>query len=151
MSKKYLLLIVVLLGFAVFVTGCGGGRDLPKASSRIVGHWAYFGEGETDPTIEVYIGEANDEGVGSYIWGTYPPVFRQNPIYANYRVLSEDRNAVRIEVFGLPSLPGTRSHKITINKDGQSLMIRTNPNMEHISCVPIPSYKYQYIDSKVEP
>ena len=35
MHKKFLFLIVIVLGIVVVVAGCGGGRDLSTPSSRL--------------------------------------------------------------------------------------------------------------------
>lgn len=49
-----------MLVISFVVTGCGSGGDI---STRIVGHWGYFEEGESDPGDEIYIGEFDEEGI----------------------------------------------------------------------------------------
>ncbi len=133
MTKKYLLLIVMLLGLVVFAAGCNT-RDLSKPSTRIVGHWAYTSEGEPEIFIESYIGETNEEGVGSFITAGASKIF-----YDKYRVLFEDRNMVTISVFN-EIIPSPLTHEIIVAKDGQTLEYMVTAGL-----------KYQYIDSKSEP
>jgi predicted small secreted protein len=60
MQKKHLSIIALMLIISFVVTGCGSGGDI---STRIVGHWGYYEEGESDPLYELYFGEFDEEGV----------------------------------------------------------------------------------------
>jgi hypothetical protein len=136
MNKKYLFLIVVLLGLAVLVAGCNS-RDLSKPSTRLVGHWAYWKPGDFSiyaedskaPTYESYFGE---DGIGSYAM-----VSPSETVYAQYRVLSERGDLVTISVF-----VGTESSAIK-----QEIYVTEN-NLTYRDAF---HQSYDYINSKTSP
>jgi hypothetical protein len=150
MSKKYLLLKVVLLGIVVFVAGCGGGRDMSKPSTRLVGHWRHFYEGVDSVSIATYFGALKEDGEGSFVFeGLVGETY-----YAQYRVLSDSGDTVTISVFaGSETATGTMSYdyrmfydlitetmSYNVAQDGQTMYRLENSD-----------FVYQYVDSKSEP
>ena len=133
MNKKILFLIVILLGLAVLVAGCGG-KDLSTPSSRIVGHW----QGGYVPR-EKYFGPIDDQTrTGSAVEFTDGDAF-----YFQYRVVSEEINGVTIKYVGVhPDLSDALQVEMEfwIKKDGLTM---TNANN--------PLDVYEYVDSKTEP
>ena len=152
MSKKHLFLIGVLLGIVVFVVGCGGGRDLSKPSTRLVGHWGYYDQydqGESGfHVMELYFGQIDEEGFGSCVFWLKPPAYNIEEdwiIYGNYHIISENGNNVAFNCFEGDEVNDFFGGTYEVTEDGQFLKdVDTQVDDQFID-------QFQYIDSKSEP
>jgi hypothetical protein len=141
MNKKYLQLVVLLLAISVLVASCNT-RDLSTPSTRIVGHWGLFEEGTSDPTVEWYFGEVDEESIGSLIALLYGDLDDSNDdesFFLQYRVISENGDTVTIN-FIEEGDDFTFPRNFEVSKDGQSLI---DVEFEEMG--------FQYIDSSTEP
>jgi len=134
-NKKYLSITVVLLVISILLMACGG-RDLSRPSTRLVGHWGHSPfEGMGEPLVELYFGELNEEGVGSYFY-----LAGGETGYLQYRVVSESGDTVTISVGTEPStMTNEATDTFEVAADGSTFIDMYLDNV------------YQYIDSKTEP
>lgn len=128
MNKRTYLIVVVSMMMFIFVTGCAPERDLSTPSSAMVGQWGYYGLGRSEPVMEVYFEEFDDQGIGSCCIDT--TIFICT-------ILEEGEDSVRIVV---TDEDGAQVHSNTWYPidDGQKL---TRDREQ----------EFGYIDSKTEP
>ena len=128
MNTKHLSIIALMLVISLMVAGCGSGGDI---STRIVGHWGYYVEGESDPLYELYFGEFDEEGVSLcfYIEDGYPGKF-------SCTILEENASSLKLRA-RLLSAGMSEDATVLISEDGQRLTWNEDV--------------LQYIDSKTEP
>ena len=128
MQKKHLIIIAIMLVISFMVAGCGSGGDI---STRIVGHWGYFEEGESDPGDEIYIGEFDEEGISQcfYIEDEYTSKFV-------LKIIEENSSSLVLRET-LPSVGLSETVTVQISEDGQRLTYN--------------EFVLHYIDSETEP
>ena len=128
MQKKRLSIIALMLVISFMVAGCGSGGDL---STRIVGHWGYYEEGESDPLYELYFGEFDEEGNSQCF-------YKDNEEEAKYSCTILEENSSSLELRArLQSVGLSEDATVSISDDGQRLT--WNEDVLH------------YIDSETEP
>ncbi len=176
MYKKHLSIIASLLLIPILIAGCDTGRNLSTPETRIVGHWGLgrsLLEGQDDwenldSCYEVYIGELDEDSVGSYFTVNPGYTTSMEPSgeceidYDQYRVitneypeeileemseLSESSEYGDLVIIRFVSLEeGDESIvgwgvPVLISEDGQTLTLVSLQG----------PLQYQYIDSKTEP
>jgi hypothetical protein len=176
-KKKYLLLIIFCLAILIYSTSCtssgGSTRDLSTPETRIVGHWGlgrtvgeYQDEWENlDPCSEIYIGELDEDSVGSYITVSLGYTTSMEPSgeceidYDQYRVITNEypeeilKEFSELSEYGEPVIIRFLSLEegdetivgwgvpIFVSEDGLKL---TAIHLQGLA-------EFQYIDSKTEP
>jgi len=152
-KKNKRLIIAFLLALSILAAGCTSSgehtRDLSTPSSRLVGHWGIYGDGDNVPKDEFFsekwFGELNENGIGSFIMFTDGSAIGMKDINSalSYVILSESGDTVTIGSFlgDVPPDPFPQELMVSfeVTKDGQILrMVGSQTG-------------FQYIDSKTEP
>lgn len=128
MKNKHLFIIALMLAPIILVAGCSSGEGI---STRIVGHWGYYGEGESDLLYELYFGEFDEEGVSLCF-------YKDNEEQAKFSctILEENSSSLELRV-RLLSAGLSEDATVSISEDGQRLTWNEDV--------------LQYIDSETEP
>jgi hypothetical protein len=128
MNKKYLFLIVVLLGITALVAGCA--RDLSKPSTRLVGHWQ--SESASNRSDLYFSPIDKNTKIGNLVIDDKDGVF-----YVQYRVVSEDLDGEKLQWQWIQPGVSPMLLNIRVKKDGLKMTDATRA--------------YNYIDSKTSP
>ena len=128
MQKNHLSIIAFLLVISFIVAGCGSGEDI---STRIVGHWGYYEEGESDPLYELYFGEFDEEGVSLCF-------YKENEDLGRFSCTILEENSSSLELRARLLTAGiSEDATVSISEDGQRLTWNEDVLL--------------YIDSETEP
>ena len=95
-KKLLIMVVIIVISISACSTQADPTRDLSTPESRIVGHWGlgrtvgeYLDEWENlDPCSDIYLGEIDEESVGSYITGSSSEECEIN--YEQYRVITDE-------------------------------------------------------------
>jgi hypothetical protein len=128
MQKKHLSIITLILVISFMVAACNSGGGI---STRIVGHWGYYEEGESNLLYELYFGEFDEEGVSLCF-------YKDNEEQAKFSctILEENSSSMELRV-RLLSAGLSEDATVSISEDGQRLTWNEDV--------------LQYIDSETEP
>ena len=110
-------------------------RDLSTSSTRLVGHWGKFVDGEIDEAEQCFFGGINAEGIGEYF-----EVSEGNHYEGTFRIRSEGSDTAEV-VFLIKSDPNEIVLPLKVSEDGLFFYVTSSED----------SAEYQYMDSKTKP